>query len=380
MISIVCYEEVDAWILGKIAKKIHQNLDLFQEKSEIAKSSNPLASLAHHIIYYNAPFEKIAPYETVMITHLDTESKIAKVKKQLRNFQMGICMSGDHMEMLVRVGLPRERLCYVTPAHDEVIKPKPIVLGIASKTHSDGRKNEWSVIKSLQGFPPGVFVLKIMGKGWDEQVNVLLSQGFQVEYHDKFDYDLYVNSFMPSLDYWLYFSHDEGSMAFQDAIAADVKIIATPQGYHLDVFGGIDYVINDMNDLHLALKKIYNEQQARIKRISRWTWPEYTWRHLVIWDYLRNSSSLGVKAEENVFMKLLPKVEAKNSDFLKYQLMVQPVPDKETLIYASQLADNSGFVNLANQYKRQALVYYPKDDDLRGQVMELYPNVKQYCP
>ena len=380
MIQILCYEEVHTWILGKFARKMHEYLGLFAIDAEIAREKIPASSVIHHISYGPAPYEKTAPVETLMITHLDTETKLHQVKRQLKSFNMGICMSGDHRSLLIRAGLPEDRLCAVPQAHDGAIKPRPIVLGIASKVHDDGRKNEWDIVKSLQQFPPGAFHLKIMGAGWERQVTALLGQGHSVEYHAVFDYEQYVNSFMPSLDYWLYFSHDEGSMAFQDAIAADAKIIATPQGFHLDVLGGIDHVINDMHDLHMTLHNIHMEQQQRVARVSRWTWAEHTWRHLVIWDYLQNMASREALAEEKVFIKFLPGLDQSIGKVLQYELVARPVPEMDALLLAAKLAEEKGLQQLAAQYRRKALVFYPKNDELRSMVLQLYPSVQNFVP
>src|SRR5512141_2146059 len=115
-VRIVCYEDVHAWILGKFALRLNDNLLRMGVKSDISKVPDPQADINHHIIYYNYDGNKTTT-ETVMITHIDTAVKIELLRMQLSNAAMGICMSMDTVRQLAAVGLPRERLCFINPAH-----------------------------------------------------------------------------------------------------------------------------------------------------------------------------------------------------------------------------------------------------------------------
>ena len=87
------------------------------------------------------------------------------------------------------------------------------------------------------------FKLKIMGAGWGEIVSQLEQLGFEVEYYAEFNREIY-KTLMTSLDYWIYYGFDEGAMGYLDALAAGVKTICTPQGYHLDTRCGLTYPCN----------------------------------------------------------------------------------------------------------------------------------------
>ena len=415
MIRLVCYDPKLAWILGKFAVKTQENLEKMIVPSEIVPDFNPQgASVCHYICYvwhlihlkrlFEADESILEPYylhkdedrymaigrfilaelrsrprakvETLMITHVDNEERYKLMHHLLDFYDMGVCMSPETRETLIATGLPADKLCYVSPGWDGVIKPRPIVLGIASRTYRDGRKRENRIIQAIQSFKPGIFSLKIMGSGWDAQVKCLQEQGHVVKYYKNFNYDIYTNSFIPSLDYLIYFSHDEGSMSYLDALAADVKTIVTGQGFHLDIQDGINHIISDANDLKGVLQKIYSEQQARINRVSGWTWAEHAWRHLVIWDYLLNRSDKSVLAEENVLFKLLPKIAGKIGDVLVYELLVNKSLDYEPLAHAAAVAEGEGLQSISQQLFKQALVYNPKITELREKVLEQYPAYK----
>jgi len=189
------------------------------------------------------------------------------------------------MDQLSASGIPREKLCFVNPAHDNIIRPRKTVIGLTSKIHADGRKRENHLVEIAEKISPDDFMFKIMGAGWESIVDSLTTMGFAVEYYDHFDYDTYV-SLVPTFDYYLYLSFDEGSMGYLDALAAGVKTIVTPQGYHLDASGGITYPVNSTGDIVAAFEKIAEEKRSIVRSVSSWTWSDYAKKHVAIWEYL----------------------------------------------------------------------------------------------
>jgi hypothetical protein len=91
---------------------------------------------------------------------------------------------------------------------------------------------------------------------------------------------------MPSLDYYLYFGLDEGSMGFLDALAAGVPTIVTPQGFHLDVPDGITHPFETLADLVSILTKIAQDHRQRSHLVASWTWENYARQHLRTWTEL----------------------------------------------------------------------------------------------
>lgn len=295
-VRIVCYEDVDAWILGKFARRMNNELRALSVDSDIAKVPDPNADINHHIIYYDYDGRKNS-IDTIMITHIDSIKKVNMLKKQLESAEMGICMSSETLHQLTAAGLPREKLCYVSPAHDNIIKPRKIVIGITSKIHDDGRKKQNMLLNVAENIRPDDFLFKIMGKGWQTIVDAMRTRGFTVEYYSDFDYDVYTK-LVPSFDYFLYFSFDEGSMGYIDALAAGVKTIVSPQGFHLDAPGGITYPIRDQDDVVQAFTQIAEQKMSLVRAVSDWTWDNYTRKHLEIWEYLlsnRDRQYLSVK-------------------------------------------------------------------------------------
>ncbi len=283
-VHIICEDR--GWILNKFAMRMSEELKKKGIHCSISEAVDPRADINHHVIY--ASCEPMFPdyYETFMITHIDSYNKLEYLKHQLKKAKMGICMSRETMEKLAGYGVPREKLCYINPAQDSVLKPKKYVLGITHKVHDqDHRKNEEVLVELCKALNPEYFSFKIMGSGWGDIVASVRIMGFQVEYYDEFDYEEYVR-LIPSLDYYLFWGFDEGSMGYLDALRAGVETIVTPQGYHLDVKGGITYACRTIPEFIDVLISLQGKREKLVKSVEEWTWKNFTDKHLEVWNYL----------------------------------------------------------------------------------------------
>lgn len=320
-VRIVCYEDIDKWILGKFASKLNDELRKLSIDSDISKVPDKKADINHHIIYYDYDGSKNS-IDTVMITHIDAIYKVNRLKKQLINAEMGICMSSSTMNILKNLGLPAHKLCYILPAHDGNLIPRSLVVGIFTKIFNDGRKREGLLRQLAKKINPSEFSFKIMGEGWGLIVQELMLRGFAIEYFPLFDYQIYHN-LIPSLDYYLYLGNDEGSMAFIDALAAGIPTIVTPQGYHLDALDGISYPFETFDDLACIFEKIAESRRKLIRSVAGWTWRNYAVQHLQLWNYLlagRNSELI----QRTIVNYQLPLGNAQTFDnFQAMRLMLQ---------------------------------------------------------
>ncbi|MEK7722476.1 MAG: hypothetical protein AAB359_08815, partial [Elusimicrobiota bacterium] len=176
------------------------------------------------------------------------------------------------------------------PAHDGRIKPRRLLLGITFKIHADGRKSAEAIATLCGKISPEDFRFSIMGAGWQGTVAEMRVLGFAVDYYDAFDYALYME-LVPSFDYYLYVSHDEGSMGFLDALSAGVRTIVTPQGYHLDAPGGLTHPVSGAGDLAEVCLKIAAERRALTQSVTGWTWANYARKHIDLWRRLLEGPS-----------------------------------------------------------------------------------------
>lgn len=279
----------DGWILGKFARKLQEELTSLGQEADIAETEDTSADINHYI-YYGALtnfFEKSQTVRTTMITHVNCARLRDQVQFQAQHNTTGICMSSDTLDKLSSWGIPRNRICYVNPAQDGEIRPRKTVLGITNRCYRerDYRKRDDMVLDICRELDPLYFKFRIMGAGWEEIICQLRELGFEIDYYDDFDREIY-KELMPGLDYWLYFGVDEGAMGYLDALAAGIKTITTPQGYHLDTRCGLTYPCRTVEEFGRVLKKIQKEREELTDAVKDWTWENYARKHLEIWQYL----------------------------------------------------------------------------------------------
>lgn len=292
-VRIVSYD-TNGWILEKFAKRLEENLKKMGVDVDIASFVDPKADINHHVSHHS--YEPIKGYnDTLMITHVNSLELLERIKQQLNRAKMAICMSRETMDFLTANGVPRQKLCYINPGHDSVIPPKKFVLGITHRNHEcfDHRKNIKNLLEICKQISPIYFSFLIMGDGWDFIVEDMKSMGFEVEYYNQFDYDIYTNHVMVSMDYYLFFGYDEGSMGFMDAVAAGIETIVTPQGFHLDIKNGISYACETIPDFVHTLNRIKEKREARVRSVENNTWMDYAKKHLEVWNYINRREELG---------------------------------------------------------------------------------------
>ncbi len=281
-VRLVCRD--DGWIFTKFAQRMQEQLELKGVKAIIGECADVKADINHYIAY--PQYEPIwDSHDTLMITHIDSVNKLNLLKHQLKVARMGICMSRETMNDLAMHGIPREKLCYINPAQDGVIKPRKYVLGITHRVHEDYRKRVDALIDICDGISPDFFEFKIMGDGWEQTIEKIRAKGFTVTYYPEFDYDTYIQ-LMPSLDYYLFWGFDEGSMGYLDALAAGIGTIVTPQGFHLDTRNGLTYPCRTIADFVEVLSKLEMEKRKITDAVADWTWGNYVDKHLEVWKYV----------------------------------------------------------------------------------------------
>ena len=283
-IRIVCYEDPDRWILGKFARRLQEHLTALGVENSIGKTPDADADVNHHIAYVSYK-DSDTGLNSLMVTHVDSVGKVRLLRRQLKTADLAICMSAQTAADLRGAMLPTDKICYVHPAHDGLIVPRRLRVGITTRLYEDGRKNEAAFEDMLDRIPKDDLHFVIMGAGWEAVVDRMRQRGFSVDLHSSFDLTRY-QKLIPELDFFVYFGHDEGSMGFLDAIAAGVATIVTPQGYHLDVEGGITHHINDLEDLAATLTAIVEHRRLRADAVAGWSWQRYAEKHLELWQHL----------------------------------------------------------------------------------------------
>lgn len=283
--------EGPGWILHKFGQSVYEQLQEMGIQVTLSQKFDKDADINHYFFANYA--DEVDKHTTFMITHVDTQYKIDRIREQTDKGAIGICMSLDTRNKLIANGVNSNRICYINPAQDEQIQPRKIVLGFTHRVYSDNRKRETMLIDICKQIKSKYFKLSIMGAGWESIIEELKSMGYEIDYYPEFDKQKY-NELIKNLDYYCYFGFDEGSMGFLDAVAAGVKTIVTPQGYHLDTECGITHPVETISDIVSVLKKIEHEREQSEEFSHLWTWKNYTLKHLEIWKYMLGSEQLSV--------------------------------------------------------------------------------------
>jgi hypothetical protein len=271
-IHLVNYEmSSTSQILSKFAWKMSEELDKLGLPHSLSDMPDPKADVNHHIIYN--VYQHVDSLNTVMITHIDTEAKLGRLAAALKTADKGICMSHDQMQKLIDSGISAEKLAVILPAHDgEIIR---IPVAILTNVYEDGRKREYMLNELAKHIDPRRFLFRIMGQNWD--IPALERLGLTVEYYPTFDRTTHA-TILQNSKYYLYMGLDEGSMGSIDAKRAGLGLIATPQGFHIEL--GVDHPFMTQEEL----TAIFLELQK--PALPEWTWEHYTKQHVALWEKL----------------------------------------------------------------------------------------------
>ena len=291
--------ESRGWILEKFANRLLENLGQWGVNAEIGNDPSDDVDINHWGIYHVCKGEKRTK-GTFFITHVDSFWRMEMVKTALKTADVGVCMSSDTLNNLVSAGIPRDRLCYITPGSDLEIQPRRIAIGLTTNIYPDKCKREDVLIALAQKKRLDHFEFKIIGKGWENIVPILEQSGAKVLLYagsDDYaaDYQKILET-VPQFDYYLYMGLDEGSMGLLDALAAGVPTIVTPQGFHVDIPNGITYPFWESSDLLQIFNKIESERIKRIQAVHLLTWGEYARKHALLWRAILNDQKEVVQA------------------------------------------------------------------------------------
>jgi hypothetical protein len=284
---LVLSPDNQSWIIEKMADRIAQYALDFGFHVTTGDSENADADINHWMSYAFANVAHRTP-ATMLITHLDDPYKVGLVKRELASgVDVGIALSSHTCDMLKQAGAAPESLAFAVPGHDFAAKPRRIIIGLTTRLYADGRKREAMLLALAQNMRLDAFRFEIFGVGWEAVIPMLEEAGAEVAYWPgtddfRFDYKEMMEH-VPHFDYYLYLGRDEGSLGTLDALAAGVRTIVTPQGFHVDLPGGITHAIWSQEDLETLFRRLGQDVQKRTDAVGSATWQAYAKAHTIIW-------------------------------------------------------------------------------------------------
>lgn len=286
-VHLVLSLENQGWIIEKMANRLREYLPQCGIDVSMSNEQRPDVDLNHWMSYAFVE-KKLATRASMFITHADDLYKVSQIKQLLeRDVDIGICMSSESCSMLASRGVAREKLCYVLPAHDALVSPRRIRIGITTRLYQDGRKREGMLIKLARDIRLDAFRFQIFGSGWQAVVRQLEIAGAEVDYFPGTeDYQADYSNILrhvPDFDYYLYTGMDEGSLGTLDALAAGVKTIVTAQGFHLDLRPWITHLFISYVELLQVFRSIVAQRDSILAAAGELSWVRYAEWHARVW-------------------------------------------------------------------------------------------------
>ncbi|HEY2324825.1 MAG TPA: hypothetical protein VGJ82_18340 [Thermoanaerobaculia bacterium] len=294
------------WIIGKMAERLAEALRACDVDADIGEGPRDDVDVNHWMFYvqpwrhyypspgfFNASWRPAPTKHTAMITHVDDPLKVQILRDSIpKILDAGICMSRMTVAEVAGYGVDPARLTFISPAHDSAVTPRRIVVGMTTRRYPDGRKREDDLMDVARSMPLDAFRFEIIGEGWEDVAVVLRNAGAEVELFSELPYAAILER-LSRFDYYLYMGWDEGSMGTLDALAAGVKTIVTPQGFHLDLPGGITHPFHSAEELTEVFRSIAAGRQQRMNSVKDLTWSEYARKHALVWRALLEGRPLG---------------------------------------------------------------------------------------
>lgn len=285
---LVLAQDNRSWIIEKMAARIAEYSPEFGFEVSTGEAERADADINHWMSYAFANVPHNTP-ATMLITHLDDPYKVSLVKSELTSgVDVGIALSSHTCDMLVAAGVKRDAMAFAVPGHDFAASPRRVVIGLTTRLYADGRKREFMLVELAQKMKLDRFRFEIFGLGWEDVIPKLEAAGAEVAYwpgSDDFRSD-YVEmmAHVPMFDYYLYLGRDEGSLGTLDALAAGVKTIVTPQGFHVDLPAGITHPVWSQEDLERVFADVAADAERRAHAVAGLTWQAYARAHTIIWN------------------------------------------------------------------------------------------------
>jgi hypothetical protein len=234
-VNILSYEPAGGWVLYDYAARLVEHLKQHVDAVELSFEQRSGFDVTFHVNYAKLREIKVHGLHSTMITHIDLPRKFELVKAQAEGGVWGFCMSEETTRRLATLTGHAMFANFAPPAMMPAPRKKLTVM-VSGRVYPDGRKNEAWARDFFKAFAPAELRVLAMGARWSTVLDELLPLGYEVEYAEDFERDLYTRWLQQS-DHLLYTGNDEGALSTLDAILHGVVPIVTAQGYHLEQEG-----------------------------------------------------------------------------------------------------------------------------------------------
>lgn len=155
------------WIMGKIAIRLVFHFNNHKVEADIALLPTAEVDLNHFFIYIDYDIKSEIPTKsTPSVTHIDSLKKLLVLKMNLKRVDRGICISRMSVEELASQGIDRRRLCCINLAHDGLLRPRRITIGLTAPLSGMPQEGEPILQELAEMTRLDGFCFKVSQGGW----------------------------------------------------------------------------------------------------------------------------------------------------------------------------------------------------------------------
>jgi hypothetical protein len=280
-VNVLSYEPAGGWILYDYAVRLAAALQPHVEHASVNHAQLAGCDVTFHVNYWGLRNLQAPGLHATMVTHIDTVEKFNLVRSQAAAGVWGYCMSEETARRLNTLSGMSLFKNFAPPAM-MAAEHRQLSLLIAGRLYEDGRKNDGWAIDFIKTFRPADLLLRVMGAGWESQLDALRAQGYTVAHSAAFERGLYTQ-WLRASDHLLVTGNDEGALSTLDAILHGVVPIVTAQGYHLEQEGELITFATHAQLMAVARRLQAQLDETNAMRARMTDWDAFARKHVAHW-------------------------------------------------------------------------------------------------
>jgi len=281
-LAVLYYPEKKPWIIKTLAEKFTAEFNNIGQPTKLITAPAPGFQFYYHFNYQFCKNPIPGTKNFTYVTHIDMSWKLALLKAQADAGVVGICMSEDTARRIRELTDSKNFVGITPPALRHDVFPDLNIL-IASRLYEDGRKNLNIFQEALNHFDGQNINLYIIGTGWEDFILSNKNNFKEINYQPQFSEDVY-RDFIRRTNLLIYAGFDEGAISVLDYLAAGKDVLATAQGYHLDLLDCKRlHLFSTRDTLQRQIKKIVEARESeRVLHDKLTDWGRYCRSHIEI--------------------------------------------------------------------------------------------------
>jgi hypothetical protein len=278
-IALVLAEKNSAWVLGKIASRLVQELPKFNLQASIVNNTVGRYDFIVWMFFahYQSSKNAYSANNFVIVTHIDDYRKLQKLKQIIEDGVVVIFLSADtHQKVCNSLGIKLPKYIIRLGTDLATGEKQRMKVTMCSNIYPDGRKNENWILDIAKRYGPDEIEICLVGRGWDTIILELETHGFNTDFNSIIsgapDSYIRTKSAIEWCDLYIYTGWDEGAMGSIDAFVLKKRLLVSNQGYHRSFQLSNDEVFDSYGEFLSKFDTLKSRFNGEYGSISNWTW------------------------------------------------------------------------------------------------------------